>query len=58
MQTKSKQQQFQAPMFNNKNCQAEKSVIMWPVKPQMDMQLKKHAQKLIGLAKGKNSKVQ
>ena len=35
----------------DKNCQAEKSVIMWPVKPQNDMQLKKQA------AKDKNCQV-
>ena len=43
-----------------KKCQAEKSVIMQPVKPQMDVQSKKSTsrssknKKLIGIANGKN----
>ena len=43
LQTKSKQQQFQATVFKGKNFQAEKSVNMWPKKPAKDMQLNEPA---------------
>ena len=37
VETTSKQQMCQAQVFNDKNCQAEKSVNMWPKKPEKDM---------------------
>ena len=43
-------------MFNDKKGQAEKSIDMQPVKPKMDLQIKKPVKQLIGLAKGKNCK--
>ena len=45
-ETKSKQQQCQAPIhrvFNDKNCQADKSINMQPKKPKKDMQSKEPA---------------
>ena len=39
---------------SDKKCEENKSIIMWPVKPKKDVQLKKLAMKLIGLAKDKN----
>ena len=41
VETKSKQQKCQTPIhtvFNNKKCQAERNVNMWPKKPKKDMQ--------------------
>ena len=57
VQKENKQQKCQVlsfTVFNNKNCQAEISFNMQPKKLQKDVQLKKPAMKLIGLAKDKN----
>ena len=39
---------------SDKNCKENKNIDMWPVKPQMKVQSKKSAMKLIGLASDKN----